>query len=107
METIELKIILEEKKNMESELQDTKYIVGIIHSQKQELEQQIQLLKVQGENMSLTNPSFSIASELGELSVTNLDLRNLQDELEKAKQDILENDNLLKESLAAQEVLTR
>ena len=57
--------------------------------------------------MSLTDPSFSIASELGELSITDLELRDLQDELDKAKQDILEKDNLLKESLAAQEVLTQ
>ena len=57
--------------------------------------------------MSLTDPSFSIASKLGELLVTNLELRNLHDELDKAKQDILEKDNLLKESLVAQEVLTQ
>jgi hypothetical protein len=40
--------------------------------------------------MSLADPSFSIASELGELSITNLELRNLQDELDQSKQDILE-----------------
>lgn len=57
--------------------------------------------------MSLDDPSFSIASELGELSVTNLELRNIQDELDQVKQEILEKDNLLKESLAAQEVLTQ
>lgn len=92
---------------MESELQNTKAMVGTIQGEKEELEQQIQLLQGQVENMSLANPSFSIASELGELSVTNLELRNAQDELDQAKQDILVKENLLKESLVAQELLTQ
>ena len=50
--------------------------------------------------MSSTDPSFSIACELGELLVTNLELKNLQDELHQVKQDILEKNNLLKEILA-------
>lgn len=106
METTELKIVLEEKQNLESELHNTKAMVGTIKGQKEELEQQIQVLKSQVEKMSLVDPSFSIASELGELLVTNLDMRNLQDELDQAKQDILEKENLLKEILATQEVLT-
>ena len=57
--------------------------------------------------MSLTDPNFSIASKLGELSVTNLELRNLHAELNKAKENILEKDNFLKESLVAQEVFTQ
>ena len=56
--------------------------------------------------MSLTYPNFCIAFELGKLSVTSLELRNLQDEFNKDKHDILEKNNLLNESLEAQEVLT-
>ena len=82
-------------------------MLGTIHGQKEELEYQIQLLKGQVENMSLADPSFSIASELGELLVTNLELRNVQDELDQAKQDILVKDILLKEILVAQELLTQ
>ena len=107
VETTELKIDLEEKQNLESELQNTKAIVGIVQRHKEELEQQIQLLKGKVEKMSLTDPSFFITFELGELLVTKLELRNIQDELDKAKEDIFIKDNLLKESLASQEVLTQ
>ena len=55
----------------------------------------------------MVDPSFFIAFELGKLSIINLELKNLKDELDQAKQDILEKYNLLKESLAAQEVLTQ
>ena len=57
--------------------------------------------------MSLTDPIFSIASELGEFIDTNLELRNLQDELKQIKQYLLEKDKLLKECLEAQEPLTQ
>ena len=107
VETTKLKIVLKEKQNLESELQNTKAMVGTIQGQKEELEQKIQLLKGQVEKFSLAYPSFSIAFELGELTVTNMELRNLQDELEQIKQDLLEKDNMLKESLEAQEVLTQ
>ena len=39
VETTELKIVLEEKQNMESELQNTKGTVVTIEGQKEELEQ--------------------------------------------------------------------
>jgi len=55
----------------------------------------------------LADPSFSIAFELGKLTVTNLELRNLQEELEKIKQNLIEKDSVLKESLEGQEVLTQ
>ena len=74
-------------------------MVGTIQGQKEELEQHIQLLKGQVEKISLADPTFSIASEWGELTVRNIELRNLHDELEQIKQDLLEKDNLLKESL--------
>ena len=39
VETTELKIVLEEKQNLESELQNTKAMVDTIRGQKEELEQ--------------------------------------------------------------------
>ena len=71
------------------------------------MEQEIQILKGQVEKLSLTDPTFSIASELGELIVTNMELGNLQEELDQIKQNLLEKDNLLKESLETQEMLTQ
>lgn len=106
VETAELKIVLEEKQNLETELQNTEAMVGTIQGQKEELEQEIQLLKGQVEKLSLTDPTFSIASELGELIVTNMELINLQEKLEKIKKNILEKDNLLKESLETHKMLT-
>ena len=106
METVEFKIVLEEKQNLETELQNTKAMVGTIQSQKEELEHEIQILKGKVEKLSLTDPAFSIASDLGELIVTNLELRNLQEELEQIKQNHLEKYNLLTESLETQEILT-
>ena len=80
-------------------------MVGTIQGQKEELEQEIRLLKGQVEKLSLVDPSFSIASELEELIATNMKLRNLQEELEKIKQNLLEKDNMLKESFETQEML--
>ena len=71
------------------------------------MEQEILLLKGQVEKLSLVHPSFSIASELGELTVKNLKLGNLQDELDKIKQNLLQKENMLKESLESEEVLTQ
>lgn len=52
--------------------------------------------------MSLTNTNFSIATELRKLSIKDLELKTMQDDLTKAKQDILEKDKLLKDVLANQ-----
>ena len=81
-------------------------MVGTMQNQKEELEQGIQLLNSQVEKLSLADPSFSIASELGELIVTNLVLSKLQEELKQINQNIEERDNQLKENLETQEVLT-
>ena len=81
METAELKVVLEEKQNLENELQNAKAMVGTMQSQKEELEHEIYILKGQVEKLSLADPTFSIASELGELTITNLELSKLQEEL--------------------------
>ena len=52
VETAELKVVLQEKQVMESELQDTKAIVGTFQNQKEELESQIQILNNEIEKLS-------------------------------------------------------
>ena len=107
VETAELKVVLQEKQALENELQDTKAIVGPFQNQKEELESQIQILKNEVEQMSLVDPNFSIATELGKLSVKDMEMKTLQEGLAKAKQYILEKDKLLKEILSNQELLTQ
>ena len=92
VETIELKVVLEEK-NLETKFQNAKAMVGTMQIKKEELEQEIQLLKQQVEKLSLVDSAFSIASELGELIVTNLELINLQEELDQIKKNLVEKDN--------------
>ena len=99
VEIVELKVVLQEKQALESELQDTKAIVGTFPNQKEELESQIQILIDKIEQLSLTNPNFSIANELGKLSVKDMKVKILQEDLAKAKQDTIEKDKLLQESL--------
>ena len=65
------------------------------------------MLKGQVEKLSLADPTFSIAFELGELIVTNLELNNLHEELDQIKKNLVEKDNQLKESLETQEMLTQ
>ena len=88
-------------------MQNTKAIVGTIKDQKSALEDQIKTLKEKVDEMSITDPSITMASELGNLSVKELELKKVQDELEEAKQDILDKDKLLVESSADKENLKR
>jgi hypothetical protein len=107
VETAELKIVLEEKKNLEAEFQNAKAMVGVMQNQKEELEQEIQLLKGQVEKLSLADPNFSISSELGELIVSNLELSKLQEEFDQIKQKFEVKDDQLKETLETKEMLTQ
>ena len=100
-------MVLEENENLQAELQNAKAMVGTMQIQKEEMEQEIQLLKSQVEKLSLADPTFSIASELGELGVTNLELGKLHEELDQNKQNVEENYSQLKESLETQEMLTQ
>ena len=54
--------------------------------------------------MSIVDPSITLASELGNLSVKELEPKKVQEELEEAKHDILNKHNLLakKENLQRQ-----
>ena len=90
VETTELKVALQEKQALKTKLQDTKAIVVTFQKKKDELESQIQILKNEVEQLSVTNPNFSIANELGKLSVKDMEVKTLQEDLAKAKQDTLE-----------------
>ena len=59
------------------------------------------------DQLSITDPSLTLASELGNLSVRELELRKVSEELEKAKEDILDKDKLLVESSTDKENLKR
>ena len=48
--------------------------------------------------MSITDPSLTLASELENLSVKELELKKVKEELEEGKQDILDKQKLLAES---------
>ena len=74
-------------------------MVGTFKNQNEELENHVQSLKKQVEQLSLTDPNFSIATKLGKLSVKDLELKTLQEYLTKAKQDVLEKEKLLNDSL--------
>ena len=57
--------------------------------------------------MSITDPSLTLASELGNLSVKEIEMKKVQEEMEEAKKDILDKDKLLAESFADKENLKR
>ena len=62
-----LQIVLQEKQVLEDKLQNTKAVVGTIKDQKEMLENQVKLLKDQVDQMSLSNPNFSLVTKIGEL----------------------------------------
>ena len=57
--------------------------------------------------MSIVDPSITLASKLGNLSVKELELKKVQEELEEVKQDLLDKYKLLAESSTEKENLQR
>ena len=51
--------------------------MGTFKNLNEELENQVESPKKQVQQLSLTDPNFSIATELGKLSVKDLDLKTL------------------------------
>ena len=92
---------------MQTELQNTKTIVRTIKDEKDSLEDQIKALKGKVDKLTIVHPSLSLAYELGSLSVKELELKNAQEELEEAKQSLLNKDKLLAESSTENENLRR
>ena len=67
VQTLDLKTVLQEKEVLQTELQNTKAIVGTIRDEKVSLEDQIKALKEKFDNMTTFHPSLSLAFELGSL----------------------------------------
>jgi phosphotransferase system IIB component len=83
VQTAELKTILQEKQILENELQNTKAVVGTIKDKKEMLENQVKLLKDKVDQLSLSNPNFPLVTNIGELSIKDLEFKKVQEELEK------------------------
>ena len=79
VQTMELKTILQEKEVLQTKLQNTKAIFGTIRDEKATLEDQIQAFKEKVDKMTIVDPSLSLASKLGSLSVKELELKNAQE----------------------------
>ena len=107
VQIVELKTVLQEKEVLQTELQNTKAIVGTIKDQKTSLEDQIKALKEKVDQMSIVDPIITLASELGNLSVKELELKKVQEDLKEAKHNILDKDKLLAQSFAKKENLQR
>ena len=69
VETSELKIVMEEKDSLQKQLIDSQANFASCNNQKLLLEEQVKLLKEKIDQGSLADPSFTLASELGNLSV--------------------------------------
>lgn len=82
-------------------------MVGTFEIQKEKLEYQIQSLKTQVELLSLVDPNFSLVSELEKLLVKDLEFKKLQEDINKAIQDLQEKDKFLEKSLPENESLRR
>ena len=92
---------------MQTELKNTKAIVGTSKDEKIALEDQIKALKEKVDKMAIADPSISLESKLGSLYVKELELKKVQEGLEEAKQSLLEKDKLLTESSTEKENLQR
>ena len=85
IQTVELKTILQEKEVLQNEIQNTKAIVGMIKDHKTALEYQVKILKEKVEQLSISDPSLTLVTKLGNMSVKEIELRKIQEELQKEK----------------------
>ena len=71
------------------------------------LENQVKLLKDLVDKLSLSDPNFSLVTEIRELLVKYLEFKKVQEELGKAKHEIIDKGKLFSDSLAEKETLKR
>lgn len=107
MQTIELKTILQEKEDLQTELHNTKAIAGTIKYEKAALEDQIKNLNEKFDNMTIVDSSIYLASKLGSLSVKEIELKNTQDELEETKKTLVDKVRVLTETTTENENLRK
>ena len=102
-----MKTILQEKEVLQTELHNTKSILGTARDEKEALEDQIKALKEKFDNMTIVDQSLSLASELGNLSVKELELKNAQEELIEVKRTLVDKIKILVETSTKNENLRR
>ena len=100
VQTYELKIVMEEKDSLQKQLIDSQANFVFCNNQKLLLEEQVKLLKEKIDQGSLANPSFVLASELGNLSVKHIELKKAQDELLLVRKQVQDKEALLKDATA-------
>ena len=71
---------------------------AVLNSQKLLLEEQIKLLQEKVNQGSLVDPGFVLASELGSLSVKDVELKKTQDELLMIRKQVQDKDALLQDA---------
>ena len=79
VQTVELKTILQEKEVLQNEIQNTKAMVGTIKDLKNSLEDQVKLLKEKVDQLSIFDPSLTLVTKLGNISIKELELRKVQE----------------------------
>lgn len=97
VQTTEWEKVIQEQETLESKLQNTKSVVGTLKAHNEEMEKKIQTLKEMVEQLSLSDPNFSLVTELGKLTFQDLDMKKLQESLDKAKQELKEKDKALEQ----------
>ena len=107
VQTIELKIVLQEKEDLQTKLQNTKAIVGTIKDEKASLEDQIKKLNEKFDNMTIVDSSITLASAIGSLSVKEKKLKSTQDELEETKKILEDKVRIMTEVATKNENLKR
>ena len=96
----ELKIITKEKDSLQKQLIDNQANFASCNNQKLLLEEQVKLLKEKIDQGSSTDPSFVLASELGNLSIKHVELNKAQDELLLVRKQVHEKEALLQDATA-------
>ena len=83
---------------MQKQLIDSQANFASCNNKKLLLEEQVKLLKEKIDQGSSVDPSFSLASELGNLSVKDIELKKAQDELLLVKKQVQDKEALLKDA---------
>lgn len=99
LQTTELKTVLEEKESLQKQLLDNKVTIATFIEHKKVLEDKIKILKEQVDQISSSDLDFSLDTMLGKLSVKDLELKKMQDELHLDKQEVQEKHKFIIEAL--------
>ena len=90
---------MEEKDSLQKQLIDKQANFASCNNQRLLLEEHVKILKEKIDKGSSIDNSFSLASELGNLSVKDVELKKAQYELHSVKKQVQENEALLKDAI--------